>query len=120
MRRLVGFSIALVLGVPVGAAAGVSAVEAASVPPGFADSAVAAFSRPTAIDVLPDSRIVVLEQDGRVRVGGPIGGFSTAIDINVCGGTSGERGLLGFAHDPGFLSNQYVYVYYTHSAPGLP
>ena len=89
-------------------------------PPGFTDDTVASFSRPTAIDWLPDSRIVVLEQDGRVRVGGTTGGFTTAIDIGVCGGTSGERGLLGFAYDPGFLSNEYVYVYYTHSAPGLP
>ena len=38
----------------------------------------------------------------------------------MCGGTGGERGLLGFTHDPAFLSNGFVYVYYTHSAPGLP
>jgi glucose/arabinose dehydrogenase len=120
MRRLVGLSVALALGVPLVAVAGVSTVEAASVPPGFADSAVAAFSRPTAIDWLPSSRIVVLEQDGRVRLGDPNGAFTTAIDLNVCGGTSGERGLLGFAHDPGFLSNGYVYLYYTHSASQLP
>ena len=47
-----------------------SPAAAATVPAGFADSAVASFSRPTAVEWLPDSRIVVLEQDGRVRVGG--------------------------------------------------
>ena len=93
---------------------------AAAPVPGFADAKLADFSRPTAIDWLPDSRIAVLEQDGRVRVGGPSGGFTTAIDIDVCGGTSGERGLLGFAHDPAFLSNEYVYLYYTHTAAQLP
>ena len=119
MRRLVRSSVALALALPV--AAGTAARPAlAAVPPGFADSAVAAFSRPTAVEWLPDSRIVVLEQDGRVRVGGATGDFTTAIDIGVCGGQSGERGLLGFTHDPAFLSNQYVYMYYTHSAPALP
>ena len=120
MRRLVGSCVALVLVLSAVAVSVASPAAAASVPPGFADSAVASFSRPTAVEWLPDSRIVVLEQDGRLRVGGPTGGFSTAIDIGVCGGSSGERGLLGFTHDPAFQSNGFVYVYYTHSAPGLP
>jgi glucose/arabinose dehydrogenase len=121
MRRLVGSVVALVLGVPVVALVGATSVAAATVPPGFSDTAVpGTFSRPTAVEWLPDSRIVVLEQDGRVRIGGPTGGFTTAIDINVCGGTSGERGLLGFTVDPAFLSNGFVYAYYTHSAPSLP
>ena len=120
MRRLMGSCVALVLGLSAVAVSVASPAAAASVPPGFADSAVASFSRPTAVEWLPDSRIVVLEQDGRLRVGGPTGGFSTAIDIGVCGGSSGERGLLGFTHDPAFQSNGFVYVYYTHSAPGLP
>jgi glucose/arabinose dehydrogenase len=120
MRRLVGSCVAFTLGLAIVLTSPASPVAAATVPPGFADSAVASFSRPTAVEWLPDSRIVVLEQDGRVRVGPPAGGFTTAIDIAVCGGTSGERGLLGFTHDPAFLSNGFVYVYYTHSAPGLP
>jgi glucose/arabinose dehydrogenase len=121
MRRLVGSFVALALGLA--AAAVVSnarPASAAAVPAGFADSPVAAFGRPTAVEWLPDSRIVVLEQDGRLRVGDPSGAFATAIDIPVCGGTSGERGLLGFTHDPAFQSNGFVYVYYTHSAPDLP
>lgn len=120
MRRLVGSVVALVVGVPLVAAAGATPAGAATAPSGFADTAVASFSRPTAVEWLPDSRIVVLEQDGRVRIGGPTGGFTTAIDINVCGGNSGERGLLGFTVDPAFLSNGFVYAYYTHSAPALP
>ena len=120
MRRLVGSCVALALGVSAVAVSVASPVAAASVPPGFADSAVASFSRPTAVEWLPDSRIVVLEQDGRLRVGGPTGGFSTAISVGVFGCTDDERGLLGFTHDPAFQSNGFVYVYYTHSAPSLP
>ena len=120
MRRLVGSWVALTLGFSVVVTSVAGHAAAAMVPAGFADSAVASFSRPTAVEWLPDSRIVVLEQDGRVRVGGPAGSFTTAIDIAVCGGTSGERGLLGFTHDPAFQSNGFVYMYYTHSAPGLP
>src|SRR4029453_3486158 len=32
--------------------------------------------------------------------------------------SAGERGLLGVAFDPNFVTNQYVYVYYT--VPGSP
>jgi hypothetical protein len=100
MRRLVGTCIALVLGVSAMAVSVGSPAAAATVPPGFADSPVASFSRPTAVEWLPDSRIVVLEQDGRVRVGGPTGGFTTAIAIaiGVCGG--GERVLHALGPEP--------------------
>jgi glucose/arabinose dehydrogenase len=60
----------------------------------------------------------VLEQGGRVRVGGPAGPFGTALEVDVCLGS--ERGLLGFAVDPAFLSNGVVFVYYTRDAPGAP
>jgi glucose/arabinose dehydrogenase len=92
---------------------------AATVVSGFSDAAVAAASAPTTVAWLPDDRIVVLEQAGRVRVGPPSGTFATALTLpNICPG--GERGLLGFAHDPGFLSNALVYLYYTRDADGSP
>ena len=50
MRRLVGLSVALALGVPVLAATNATTVAAASVPAGFADTGVAGFSQPTTID----------------------------------------------------------------------
>ena len=31
--------------------------------------------------------------------------------------SSGERGLLGVAFDPDFVSNQFVYLYYTATKP---
>ena len=94
---------------------------AATVPAGFADSAVAAFSRPTAVEWLPDSRIVVLEQDGRVRIGGPTGGVHDRDrHRRVRRRLAASAVCSGSPHDPAFLSNGFVYAYYTHSAPRPP
>lgn len=119
MRRLIGTLV--VAGTALGLAAVSPAlpVHAATVPAGFTDAAVGSFASPTAVEWLPNDRIVVLEQGGRVRIGPPTGPFATALTIDaICPG--GERGLLGFTHDPAFLSNGFVYVYYTRDAPGAP
>ncbi len=89
--------------------------QAADPPPGFVDESVASFFSPTAVEWLPGNRIVVLEQAGRVRVGRPGESFSTAVNLDVC--SNSERGLLGIAADPGFLSNGWVYLYYTDNGP---
>ncbi len=94
---------------------------AVAVPPGFTDGAVASISRPTAIEQLPNGRVVVLEQQsGRVRLIDPRSAtvLPPALDLAVC--ASGERGLLGFTHDPHFARNGRVYTYYTRPAPGFP
>ena len=53
---------------------------------------------------LPSNQIVVLEKAGTIRIGSPGGAFTTAYDrAGMC--TQSERGLLGFAPDPAFLSN---------------
>ena len=96
-----------------------SPVRAAEVPTGFADAKVADIARPTAVEWLPSDQIVVLEQGGRVRVARPGEAFTTALTLSgVC--SNGERGLLGFTHDPAFLHNGLVYVYYTRQASGAP
>ena len=107
--------------VPVAVALGGSPapVSAATVPAGFTDSLVTTFAEPTAVESLPDGRIVVLEQVGRVRAGFPGQAMPTVLTLtNVC--SDGERGLLGFTHDPGYLTNRRVYVYYTREAPSAP
>jgi glucose/arabinose dehydrogenase len=94
-------------------------VAAASVPSGFVDGPVASFTKPTTVEWLPSDEIVVLEQGGRLRVGDPAGSFRTALTISdIC--DNGERGLLGFTHDPAFLTNRFVYVYYTRDEPAAP
>ncbi len=89
-------------------------VEAADPPSGFSDVAIANVNSGTTVEWLPNTRIIVLEQEtGRVRIAEPGGPLSTALDIaSVCG--DGERGMLGFTHDPAFLGNGWVYLYYTH------
>jgi glucose/arabinose dehydrogenase len=95
-------------------------VSAATVPTGFTDVLVSTAQRPTAVETLPDGRLVVLEQPGRVRVGFPGQALSTALDITgpVCLGE--ERGLLGFTHDPAYLSNGQVFAFYTRDEPSAP
>ena len=73
-------------------------------------------SRSTA---LPDGRAVVLEKAGEVRVIRNGAVLPTpALTLTVC--SDSERGLLGFAADPFFAANGFVYVYYTRLAAGAP
>jgi glucose/arabinose dehydrogenase len=89
---------------------------------GFTDAFVANVDTPTAVEALPGGRVVVLEQNsGRVRLIDASTGQllpTPAAQLAVCGG--GERGLLGFTHDPTFATSGRVYIFYTRSAPGVP
>ena len=58
------------------------------------------------------------EQGGRLRVikdGSLLATPFLSLTVNA----EGERGLLGVAFDPNFITNRYVYVYYTATAPVL-
>lgn len=88
---------------------------AATVPPGFTDSLVASgLANPTAMALAPDSRIFVCQQGGALRVI-KNGALLPTPCLTVTVDSSGERGLLGVAFDPNFVSNQLVYIYYTDS-----
>lgn len=92
-------------------------VSGATVPTGFTDSLVSAgLTNPTAMVLAPDGRIFVCEQGGRLRVikNGVL--LSTPF-LTVTVDSQGERGLLGVAFDPNFVSNQLIYVYYTSPTP---
>jgi glucose/arabinose dehydrogenase len=92
-------------------------IMAATVPSGFTDSLVAnGLNNPTAMALAPDGRIFVCQQGGALRVikngvllANPF--LTVTVDAN------GERGLLGVAFHPNFVSNQLVYVYYTATTP---
>ncbi len=93
-----------------GSAPGV--VEA--VPTGFTDVVVADVGVLTTVEALPDGRVVVLEKTGRLlriddRDGSPE--VTTLANFSVC--SNSERGLLGFALDPAYVSSGFVYVYRT-------
>jgi glucose/arabinose dehydrogenase len=97
--------------------ASVRIANGATVPTGFTDSLVAAgLTNPTAMAFAPDGRIFVCEQGGKLRVI-KNGALLTTPFVTLTVDSAGERGLLGIAFDPNFVSNQLVYVYYTAPTP---
>ncbi len=65
---------------------------------------------PTAMAVAPDGSVYFTQQTGALKVW-QAGTTSTVATFTV--NSSGERGLIGVAVDPGFTTNRYVYVHYT-------
>jgi hypothetical protein len=93
---------------------------AADMPKGFAEKRVAeGLSSPSALAVARDGRVFIAQQQGQVRLikNDSLLARPFLTLTNVDG--SQERGLLGIALDPGFDTNQYVYVYYTAAQPTL-
>jgi len=71
-------------------------------------------------DVPGENRLVVVEQQGRVKVFDDDPAVTESKEIlNIVDKVvfSGEQGLLGLAFDPNFESNRLVYVYYTIESP---
>jgi glucose/arabinose dehydrogenase len=99
----------------------------AALRPGFAEAPIAeGINRATAMEVAPDGRVWVLEQDGDVEVfrPGSTAGW-TALDMPPASISSvGERGLLGIAFDPSYNvatpAPDFVYLYYTSTAAPNP
>ena len=93
-----------------------SLTKGATLPSGFTETAITGLSNPTAMEIAPDGRIFVCQQGGSLRVikNGVL--LSTPF-LTVTVDSAGERGLLGIAFDPNFVSNQLVYVYYTVPTP---
>src|SRR5678810_216980 len=99
--------------------ASVRVANGATVQTGFTDSLVAAgLTDPTAMALAPDGRIFVCEQRGTLRVI-KNGVLLPTPFLTVTVDSAGERGLLGIAFDPNFVSNQLVYVYYTVPTPAV-
>jgi glucose/arabinose dehydrogenase len=94
---------------------------AQTLPSGFVDEAVATIGGPTAIAFTPDGRMLVTTQGGNVRVvknGSLLPTSALTFNTSAAGNepkicTASERGLLGIAVDPNFVSNNYVYLFYT-------
>jgi glucose/arabinose dehydrogenase len=96
---------------------GGASAQAASLPAGFVESFVAGgLQRPTAMAFAPDGRLFIAQQGGQLRVVSN-GVLLAAPFVSLTVNSSGERGLLGVAFDPGFSSNRFVYVYYTATSP---
>jgi len=61
--------------------------------------------------VLPDRTVVHTARDGNVRVTDAAGNTKVAGKLNVY--THDEEGLQGVAADPAFLTNRFIYLYYS-------
>jgi len=89
--------------------------SAGTPPAGFSDRLLTAgFSSPTAMSFAPDGRLFVAQQNGTLRVVKNEAVLATPF-LNITVDSNGERGLLGVDFDPDFVTNQWVYVYYTTS-----
>jgi len=119
-RRLAG---TLVLALLLTLAGGVLApppARAAPLPDGFSEEIVATgFRYPVSVQFSPDGRIFVAEASGLIKVlDGPGDTNPTVLaDLRTEVYDYYDRGLLGFALDPGFPSNPYAHVLYTYDAP---
>ncbi|MEM6364053.1 MAG: PQQ-dependent sugar dehydrogenase, partial [Planctomycetota bacterium] len=75
-------------------------------------------TRPTAIDWLPNGRMLIAQQDGVVRSSQSGSVDATPfIDISSMVNGTRDRGLLDIAVHPDFASNPYVYLLFTYDPP---
>lgn len=83
---------------------------AIAVPDGFTVEAVAnGMDGLTALEVLPDGRVLVCEQPGRVRVI-ENGKLLKEPFVSLPVDAYWERGVIGVTHDPDFPTKPYIYI----------
>ncbi|KRB23062.1 PQQ-dependent sugar dehydrogenase [Rhizobacter sp. Root16D2] len=85
---------------------------AASVPTGFVDAQVATgLTSPTSMAVMPDGRVLVVQQNGIVRIIKNDAMLAANFHAFANVDSTNERGCLGVVPDPAFATNHYVYFY---------
>src|SRR4051794_21668448 len=72
---------------------------------------------PMAMDVAPDGRVFFIDRLGDIKIVQPNGATNTAAHLNVF--TANESGGLNIVLDPGFATNQWVYVYYSPNSTSV-
>ncbi len=79
------------------------------------------FTSPVFVTAIPGSnQLAVVEQDGVVRAFVDSDATTTSsvlLDIDTLVSSGGETGLLGFAFDPDYANNGFVYANYTAAGP---
>jgi aldose sugar dehydrogenase len=73
---------------------------------------------PWGLAFLPDGRMLVSEQPGRLRIVTPDGSLSAPVAGLPTVDARGQGGLLGLAVDPGFATNHLIYWSYAEPRPG--
>jgi len=91
---------------------------ASNVPPGFTETVVpgpvgGSWTEAVGVTFEPNGRMYVWERAGRVWFKDPTdASFTLLLDINDEVGDWGDHGCLGFAVDPEFRVNGYIYLLY--------
>src|ERR1051325_195968 len=94
-------------------------VAAADVPEGFTVTQIATgMISVTRMALLPDARILVCEQSGKIRVI-ENGVLRSTPYLTIDADSFSEHGLLGITLDPAFETNHFFYIYYTAKTPVL-
>jgi cytochrome c len=73
-------------------------------------------SNPMELGVAPDGRVFYVERGGKVKIFKPQNS-SVVVAGQVSVFSQIEDGLLGMALDPGFATNNWIYLFYSPSAP---
>lgn len=88
--------------------------SAAGVPVGFVDTQVASgLNSPTALTVLPDGRVLVVQQNGVIKMIKDDAMLPANFHAVQNVDSFAERGCLGITSDPDFAANHLVYIYCT-------
>ncbi len=75
------------------------------------------FVKPLQIVNAGDSRLFIVEQDGKIKILHIEGTITTFLNIDSkVNSTGGEQGLLGLAFHPNYTSNGYFYVNYINNS----
>ncbi len=93
---------------------------AAALPSGFQELTVfSGLTFPTKVRFAPDGRVFVAEKSGTIKVFSNLSDTTPTVVANLGANVHDfwDRGMLGFALDPNFTINPYMYVLYTYDAP---
>jgi uncharacterized repeat protein (TIGR01451 family) len=93
-----------------------------ALPQGFQETTLpfTTLVNPTAIEFAADGRVFVAEKGGRIKIFDSLSDPTPVVfaDLSANVHNFWDRGMLGFALDPGFTAGRpYVYVLYTFDAP---
>ncbi len=115
--RLVVVAATLALLTPVSV---VPEADAATLPPGFVDEVVVGgLTDPVGMKWMPDGRLLIVEQDGVVKLADPVGGAATTVVLNINAEVNSwnDRGSLGIELHPDFPNDPALFVLFTHDPP---
>ncbi len=94
------------------------------VAPGFSTERVLNFPSHTLVGMqfAPDGRLFIWQKNGVIRIMEPDGDLlpTPFIDLSARVNTLDDRGFWGFAFDPNFETNGYIYLSYTYENTGNP